>query len=61
MARPRKDHGPQPEPARSVTTQPVPDTDKLTVLVDALLAHFVAEYGEGAAVDIVQTLKALRG
>lgn len=61
MARPRKDHGLEPEPAVDAVGQAGPDTDKTDALIEALLAHFVAEYGEGAAVDIVQTLKALRG
>lgn len=61
MARPRKDHGQQDEPAPQVTDQPRPEVDKTDALIDALLAHFVAEFGDGSAVDIVKTLKALRG
>lgn len=61
MARPKKDHGSDTDQTHSVVAQPRPDTDKIDALIDALLVHFVAEYGEGAAVKIVQTLKALRG
>lgn len=59
MARPRKDHGPKVEPAHEAG-QPRPDTDKTDALIDALLAHFVGEYGDRPD-GIVQTLKALKG
>jgi putative Ca2+/H+ antiporter (TMEM165/GDT1 family) len=59
MARPRKDSGVEVEPAHKAG-QPKADTKKTDMLIEALLAHFIAEYGDRQD-GIVKTLKALRG